>query len=261
MSTEPAPARPVPFADQPWGRAISTVLRLGLGVVWLVAGSLKVGDAPAMVRSVRAFRLLPESLVHPVAYAVPFVEIALGALLVLGLAVRLGAVLSSVLLAVYITAIASAAARGLRIECGCFSQGGDLAKGAPTHYTSELIRDSLLLLASLLLAVWPGGYLTLDRLLFGPPTGRAADGDPDEWDDWDGQDERWDGENLPGEGSRRGTRQEAGDRDDVDRDEADRDGRRAGGAGDDGDWHEGYRARRGGRSRSEDGAGRMGRER
>jgi len=260
VSTEPAPARPVPFAEQPWGRAISTVLRLGLGVVWLVAGSLKVGDAPAMVRSVRAFRILPESLVHPVAYAVPFVEITLGALLVLGLAVRLGAVLSSVLLAVYIAAIASAAARGLRIECGCFSQGGDLAKGAPTHYTSELIRDSLLLVVSLLLAVWPAGYLTLDGLLFGPPTGRTAEGGPDGGDGWDDQDERWDGESLPGEGQQ-GPGQEAADRDEADQDEADRGGRRAGDAGDGRDWHDGYRARRGGPSRSEDGAGRMGRER
>jgi uncharacterized membrane protein YphA (DoxX/SURF4 family) len=169
VTAQDSVARPAPFGARPWVRTVSTLLRLGLGAVWLVAGSLKVGDAAGMVRSVRAFRILPESLVHPVAYAVPFVEIALGGLLLLGLAVRVAALLSALACTVYIVAIASAAARGLRIECGCFSSGGDLAKNAPTHYTSDLVRDSLLLLASLLLATWPDGYLTMDRLLFGPP--------------------------------------------------------------------------------------------
>ena len=170
-----------------WVRVVSTVLRLGLAVLWLAAGTLKVGDAAGMVRSVRAFRILPEGLVHPVAYAVPFVEIALGALLLLGLAVRACALLSSLMLAAYIAAIASAAARGLHIDCGCFSSGGDLAKGAPTHYTSELIRDSLLLVASGLLVRWPTGYLALDRLLDGPASAhrRAADSDDEYGDDGD----------------------------------------------------------------------------
>ncbi|KPM56789.1 DoxX family protein [Frankia sp. R43] len=146
-------------------RLFSTVLRVGLGAVWLVAGLLKVDDPDGMVRSVRAFRILPESLVHPVAYAVPFVEIALGVLLIVGLTVRLGAFVSAALFAVYIAAISSAAARGLRIDCGCFSTGGDLTAEAPTQYTEEIVRDSALLLASLLLARWPDGFLTVDRLL------------------------------------------------------------------------------------------------
>lgn len=186
------------FGTRAWVRVVSTVLRLGLGVLWLVAGSLKVGDAAGMVRSVRAFRILPEGLVHPVAYAVPFVEIALGVLLLLGLAVRACALLSSLMLAAYIAAIASAAARGLRIECGCFSSGGDLTKDAPTHYTSELVRDSLLLIASGLLTRWPGGYLALDRLLDGPAgrrsAGRGADDEYDEYDDgvdWPAGDAAW----------------------------------------------------------------------
>ncbi|WP_462203925.1 MauE/DoxX family redox-associated membrane protein [Frankia sp. CcWB3] len=164
---------------QPASRAVSTVLRLGLGVVWLVAGLLKVNDPDGMVRSVRAFRILPDALVQPIAYGVPFLEIALGMLLVVGLAVRLSAVVSAVMFAVYIAAIASAAARGLRIDCGCFSSGGDLAADAPTHYTSELIRDSLLLAAAGLLAWRPSGYLAVDCLLDQPVndlSGSTADG-------------------------------------------------------------------------------------
>lgn len=151
-----------------FARVASTVLRVGLGILWLAAGALKINDPDGMVRSVRAFRILPEALVDPVAYAVPFVEIALGVLLIVGLTVRLAAAISAVLFAVYIAAIASAAARGLRIDCGCFSAGGDLTSEAPTHYTQEIVRDSALLLASLLLARWPAGYLSVDRFLNGP---------------------------------------------------------------------------------------------
>jgi uncharacterized membrane protein YphA (DoxX/SURF4 family) len=150
-----------------WVRIVSTVLRLGLGGVWLVAGALKIGDPNGMVRSVRAFRILPESAVHPVAYAVPFIEVALGLLLVLGLATRAAAVASGLLFAVYLAAISSAAARGLRIDCGCFSSGGDLTAGAPTRYTEEIIRDGLLFAASGVLAAWPASYLALDQLLGG----------------------------------------------------------------------------------------------
>jgi uncharacterized membrane protein YphA (DoxX/SURF4 family) len=158
-------------------RGISTVLRVGLGPVWLVAGTLKINDPDGMVRSVRAFRILPESLVQPVAYAVPFLEIALGVLLLVGLAVRLSAVVSTAMFAVYIAAIASASARGLRIDCGCFSSGGNLAADAPTHYTSELVRDSLLLAVCAVLAWRPDGYLTADRLIDRPTNDRSWSAD------------------------------------------------------------------------------------
>ncbi len=159
---------------QPASRSISTVLRLALGAVWLVAGLLKVNDPDGMLRSVRAFRVLPEALVQPVAYSVPFLEIALGVLLIVGLAVRVTALVSALMFAVYIAAIASAAARGLRIDCGCFSSGGDLTADAPTHYTSELVRDSLLLVAATLLAWRPDGYLAVDRLLDQPVNDRSG---------------------------------------------------------------------------------------
>jgi uncharacterized membrane protein YphA (DoxX/SURF4 family) len=235
-----------------WARLLATVLRFGLAALWLAAGILKIGDPAAMVRSVRAFRILPEALVHPVAYAVPFVEIALGLLLLAGLAARAAAVVSSVLLAAYIAAIASAAARGLRIECGCFSRGGDLAKGAPTHYSSELIRDSSLLVASLLLAALPAGYLLLERVLLGPGPRPPAGG---AWTDDTWDDESWD--------------DHAQDEDAQDEDAQDEDARRCEtqggeeGAGGRAGWGTGgTRAQRaaGNRTRPGDGAGRRRRD-
>ena len=70
----------------------------------------------------------------------PYLEIALGVLLLAGLATRLTAVLSAVVLVAFIAGVISAAVRGLSIDCGCFGGGGDVGAGQ-TAYTAEILRD------------------------------------------------------------------------------------------------------------------------
>jgi len=149
--------------------------RLVLGGVWLVAGLTKVGDLDASVRAVRAYRLLPEVPAQVVGTALPLAEILLGVLLVAGLFVRVSAVASAVLMAAFVVGIASAWARGLRIDCGCFGSGGQLAPGEDPAYGWELARDGGLFMLALLLARWPAGPYALDGLL--------ARGHDDEEDD------------------------------------------------------------------------------
>ena len=88
----------------------------------------------------RGYRIFPESLVGVVAAALPYLEIALGVLLLVGLATRLAAVLSAVVLVAFIAGVISAAARGLSIDCGCFGGGGDVGADQ-TAYTAEILRD------------------------------------------------------------------------------------------------------------------------
>ena len=139
--------------------------RLVLGMVWIVAGALKVGDLAASARAVVAYRIFSPSVATALGSVLPFVEIALGVLLVLGLATRLCAIVSGLLLIAYIIGIASVWARGLRIDCGCFGTGGDLTANAQPTYFSETIRDIALLAAAGLLAVRPRTRLSLDALL------------------------------------------------------------------------------------------------
>lgn len=143
---------------------LSLGLRLVLGVVSLVAGTLKVGDLAGSVRAVRAYRLLPETAAQLVGAGLPVAEIALGALLLAGLGVRAAAVFSAVLLAAFVVGIGSAWARGLRIDCGCFGGGGELAAGQPPRYGPELARDVGLLLVAAWLAWRPASRYALDNL-------------------------------------------------------------------------------------------------
>lgn len=150
-----------------WSQAqplVSLLFRLTVGGVLLVAGLLKIGDLSGSVRSVRAYELLPESLVVLVGVGLPVLEIALGLLLVVGLWTRTGAVLSGLLLVVFMVGIASAWARGLSIDCGCFGGGGAIDPD-DTAYVSELLRDAALLAACAVLVRWPASYLSLDHSL------------------------------------------------------------------------------------------------
>jgi uncharacterized membrane protein YphA (DoxX/SURF4 family) len=150
---------------QPW---VSTAIRLILGAVWIAAGATKINDLAASGRAVNAYRLLSYDAATFIGAVLPFLEIALGALLILGLATRFAAVVSAVLLIVFIAGIVSAWARGLRIDCGCFGGGGDLAAGEKPRYVSETIRDIALLIAAGLLAAFPRSRFSLDgRLLDG----------------------------------------------------------------------------------------------
>jgi|SRR5690349_6967605 len=146
---------------------ISTAARLGLAVVWLVAGGLKVGDLAASGRAVNAYRIFPYEVAKVIGAAQPFLEITLGLLLLAGLAVRLSAGISAGLLVIFIAGIVSAWTRGLQIDCGCFSSGGQLGAGQNPQYAWDVVRDTgFLLLAGILL--WrPRTRYSIDGVLRG----------------------------------------------------------------------------------------------
>jgi len=141
----------------PWA---ATAARLLLGVVLVVAGALKLPDPAAAVRAVRAYRLLPEVLVGPVAFGLPVLEIAVGLALLAGLFVRTAAIAAAVLMVVFLAAGGAAWARGLQIDCGCFGGGGQVAAGR-TAYPGEVARDVGLLLVALALARRPASRFAL----------------------------------------------------------------------------------------------------
>jgi protein-disulfide isomerase len=138
---------------------VSLACRLVLAGVLGYAAITKIGDPAATVRAVRAYQILPESLVTPFGHALPWVELAVAALLVVGLAVRVAGAVGAVLMAMFVGGIASAWARGLRIDCGCFGGGGATAH---PHYLGELLRDLLLLAVAVAVAVIPTTRLAVD---------------------------------------------------------------------------------------------------
>jgi uncharacterized membrane protein YphA (DoxX/SURF4 family) len=141
---------------------IGTVARLGLAAVFLVSGTLKALDPDTTYVAVRAYDVLPKAGVALVAGVLPWLEIALGLLLLAGIAIRVVATVSAVLLLVFVAGVTQAWARGLSIDCGCFGGGGAVAPGE-TAYGLELLRDAGFLLMAAWLVVRPGTLGALDR--------------------------------------------------------------------------------------------------
>jgi uncharacterized membrane protein YphA (DoxX/SURF4 family) len=142
--------------------AIGTVARLGLAAVFLVSGTLKALDPDATYVAVRAYDLLPKAGVALVAGGLPWLEIALGLLLLAGVATRVVAAVSAGLLLLFVAGVTQAWARGLSIDCGCFGGGGAVAPGE-TAYGLELLRDAGFLLMAGWLVVRPRTLGALDR--------------------------------------------------------------------------------------------------
>ena len=145
----------------------ATAGRLVLALVLGYAALTKIADPQGTVRAVRAYKILPDTLAVWVGHGLPAVELVLAVVLLAGVALRLAALASAVLLAVFLGGIVSAQVRGLQIDCGCFGGGG--ATSHPS-YGTDILRDVALLLVALGTA-WVGR----SRLAAGPRTPDAPE--------------------------------------------------------------------------------------
>jgi protein-disulfide isomerase len=163
----PTPDKPSRLAH-PAAAIAATLGRLGLAAVFGWAALAKITDPQATVRSVRAYDLLPDALATAVGRGLPAFELVLAIALLLGVALRFTAAVAAGLLTVFTIGIVSAAARGLRIECGCFGNGG--ATEHP-HYGGEIARDIALLAVAILIAVIGHSRWSVNPRLAEVPTG------------------------------------------------------------------------------------------
>ena len=161
--------RSLPSRVQPW---LSLVARAGLGAMWLYYSVPKLSySSDTLGLAVRSYQILPDGLADTFGTVQPFLELALGLLIIIGLGTRLAAVLSALLLLVYIGGIISLGARGIAINCGC---GGIASRAAAGHtrYTLDVLRDVGYLVPAAWLIWKPRSPLVLDAWLLGEPEPR-----------------------------------------------------------------------------------------
>lgn len=117
-------------------------LRLGLGLLFLWTGALKIADPSAFATEIHNYQLLPQFAAFGAA-TLPAIEIVLGVALVAGTRpwVRGGALATGALMLVFTIAVSTVVARGINISCGCFGAGS----GPVTMLT--ILRDLALLAA------------------------------------------------------------------------------------------------------------------
>ena len=142
-------------------------IRMVAAAVWLTAGIAKLADLAHFKEQVTKYDLLPHAVVAPFAYGLPFLETGVGLYLLVGLFVPATAIVTSVLMVIFLIAQGQAWARGLRLDCGCF---GSLAPQKASHVGLwTMLRDVALGIPGVVLIVAPARLWSLDARLFGLP--------------------------------------------------------------------------------------------
>jgi len=134
-------------------------VQIALGAVFVASAIPKLVDPPAFAHMIYNYRLLPGTLVNALALVMPWIELLVGVLLVLGAWRREAALVAALLLVVFVGAIGWNLLRGHAIDCGCFDvrSAGKTPEQLLADMKWVMLRDvGLLLLAGqVLLATSP----------------------------------------------------------------------------------------------------------
>jgi uncharacterized membrane protein YphA (DoxX/SURF4 family) len=135
-------------------KIVRLVLRIALGAVFVYAGWVKLFGPHLWPLSlepwelfavaINAYGILPLKAVEMVARALPWLELAVGVMLIAGLGLRVSATITSSLLLVFFSLMVRAFSRGEEISCGCFGPGEVISAWT-------LLRDGSMLAGALLL--------------------------------------------------------------------------------------------------------------
>jgi uncharacterized membrane protein YphA (DoxX/SURF4 family) len=137
-----------------------TLARLAAGFILILASLDKLGGAEKFSKMVENYHALPADLIPLAAVVIPWLEFFTGVCLCLGFKTRGAALIFSLLMAVYSTALAINLAHGVDMNCGCFSMESTEKISGWT-----VARDLGFLLLGLAALLGPKSYAALDSLL------------------------------------------------------------------------------------------------
>ncbi len=140
---------------------VTVLARLILAAVFLSAGLRKLPDRRHFFFVVLAFRVLPRSLARVYAFSLPWLEVVMGLMLLLGAMSQLAASVGVLLLVSFTTAIGLNVARErTNLDCGCFGSQKRGRIGA-----TILVRNVILLVLAIDVALFASRQFALDGLL------------------------------------------------------------------------------------------------
>ena len=147
------------------------VSRFFLALIFAVSAAGKI-TAPGLFRTmVEEYHVLPQVLITPFAYGLPWIEALLALYLIVGLFLRFAGVATAVLLLIFIVALGIQIARGTVAHgCGCLPAGGPLSSlpmvqwlaGGATIGLFDIARDIVFMGLAALVVVGDHDTLSLD---------------------------------------------------------------------------------------------------
>jgi rhodanese-related sulfurtransferase/uncharacterized membrane protein YphA (DoxX/SURF4 family) len=146
-------------------RILFILSRLFLGGIFVYASHDKILHPAPFAETVYNYQVLPDAMVNLVAILLPWIELLAGFSLILGVWLPATLLIVNILLLVFFTTLAFNMARGLDIDCGCFTSS--LGPSAGGHMVWYLVRDGFFLLV--------GAFLFLSSFFSVNPRRSASD--------------------------------------------------------------------------------------
>ena len=141
---------------------LSFVFRIALGIIFIISGAGKLPEGAAFVDQVEEANILPHALAWVYGTALPYVEIVIGALLILGLLSRFAAGIGGLAALSFIIGNSTRLYQGLYGECGCFGTIASLDLST----RDALIIDFVLMIMAIQILVHKGEFLSVDSKIF-----------------------------------------------------------------------------------------------
>jgi uncharacterized membrane protein YphA (DoxX/SURF4 family) len=138
-------------------------VRAYLGWLFLSASWHKIMDPAPFAVDVATYQLLPHVAVNAFAIVVPWVELVIGILLLVGCRVRAASLIVALLMLSFLTALLWALHLGLDMSCGCFAS--QAAAGDDTISWRTVARDFAWLGLSVYVLVFDRNPLGVERNL------------------------------------------------------------------------------------------------
>ena len=122
--------------------------RLVLGGVFIYASLDKIANPAEFAKAIGNYHVLPFGLENLLALFLPWLELITGILLIAGIMVDGATILIISMNIVFIFAISQALARGISIECGCFSVS---TEGGNNFGFQTILRDFVYLIMAFII--------------------------------------------------------------------------------------------------------------
>ena len=144
----------------PFNAQINLLIRLFIGGLFIFTGISKIVDPALFAKEISFYRMLPDFTINLLAIILPWLEVIVGILFILGIRVKANILLLVGMLLMFNFAVAVAWARGLNINCGCFS---DIAK--ETVGLGKLSENFAMFAALIFMFFFPNNRFSLETFI------------------------------------------------------------------------------------------------
>jgi len=122
-------------------KIIQLFSQLILGSIFVYASIGKIINPTNFKYSIKSYSILPDIIIPIISVVLPWIEFIFGILLILGLFIKLSAIILTSLMIIFMTALTIQAINSNIIDCGCFGKASLLSS---SNLVFLFIRDTIL---------------------------------------------------------------------------------------------------------------------